>query len=134
MTQIVITYGTFDLFHIGHLRLLKRARSLGSKLIVGVSTDDFNKKKGKISAIPYADRCEILSSLICVDDIIPEHSWEQKEKDIIDTNAKFFCMGDDWVGQFDHLRYLCEVIYLSRTPDVSSTLIKDHVFRIKQSA
>ena len=120
----VITYGTFDLFHIGHLRLLKRAKGLGDYLIVGLSTDEFNATKGKKTVIPYKQRKEIIEGLGLVDKVIPEKSWEQKEEDIIFNEVNLFVMGDDWKGHFDDLSILCEVLYLPRTPGISSTEIK----------
>jgi glycerol-3-phosphate cytidylyltransferase len=122
--RTVLTYGTFDLFHVGHLRLLERARSLGDRLVVGISTDEFNAIKGKASAIPYASRAEIVAGLACVDEVIPERGWEQKISDIQDWKVSTFVMGSDWDGQFDHLADHCEVVYLDRTHGVSSTLIK----------
>jgi glycerol-3-phosphate cytidylyltransferase len=99
----VITYGTFDLFHVGHVRLLQRLRSLGDRLIVGCSTDEFNDIKGKKSVIRYNERAEILSSCKYVDLVIPETTWEQKCSDIQKHDVRIFAMGDDWVGKFDHL-------------------------------
>lgn len=128
MKKIVITYGTFDMFHVGHLRLLKRAKQLGDKLIVALSSDEFNlKEKNKVTAIPFHDRKEILESIIYVDEVIPENSWEQKIKDITDHNISIFVMGDDWKGKFDFLNDFCEVIYLNRTKNISSTDIKLHI-------
>ncbi len=124
----VITYGTFDLFHVGHLNLLKRARSLGDYLIVGLSTDDFNKvEKNKHTVICYEDRKKILESLRCVDLVIPENGWEQKIDDITEFQIDTFVMGHDWENKFDELKEYCEVVYLQRTSDVSSTDIKHHV-------
>jgi glycerol-3-phosphate cytidylyltransferase len=120
----VLTYGTFDLFHVGHLRLLERAKSLGDRLVVGISTDEFNAIKGKTSAIPYASRAEIVAGLACVDEVIPESDWEQKISDIRAWDVSTFVMGSDWDGKFDHLTDYCEVVYLDRTHGVSSTLIK----------
>lgn len=122
--RTVLTYGTFDLFHVGHLRLLERARSMGDRLVVGISTDEFNALKGKVSAIPYASRAEIVAGLSCVDEVIPETHWEQKAHDIEAWNVATFVMGSDWDGKFDHLSEHCEVVYLDRTHGVSSTLIK----------
>ena len=123
----VITYGTFDLFHIGHLRLLKRARELGDYLIVGVSTDEFNRLKGKKSIFPFEERKEIVESIKFVDKVIPEKNWEQKIEDIKKYNIDIFVMGDDWEGKFDFLKKYCEVIYLPRTENISSTLLKDRL-------
>lgn len=120
----IITYGTFDLFHIGHLNLLKRIKNLCSNLIVGVSTDEFNNLKGKKTVIPFEERSQIVASIKYVDKVIPENSWEQKEFDIEQYKVDCFVMGDDWNGKFDFLKEKCEVIYLPRTPDISSTKLK----------
>lgn len=123
----ILTYGTFDLFHVGHVRLLKRARELGSKLIVGVSTDEFNRKKGKLAINSYEDRCEILLSSLYVDAVFPEESWEQKVHDIERFSVSTFVMGSDWAKQFDYLNFHCQVVYLCRTDGISSTEIKENV-------
>jgi glycerol-3-phosphate cytidylyltransferase len=120
----IITYGTFDLFHIGHLNLLKRAKQLGDYLIVAVSTDDFNKLKSKQSVVSFKDRSEIVKSIKYVDLVIPENNWEQKIDDIKKYNVDIFVMGDDWEGKFDFLKEYCEVVYLPRTKDVSTTDFK----------
>ena len=120
----IITYGTFDLFHIGHLNILKRLSSLGDELIVGVSTDEFNERKNKKSVIPYAERRDIVSSIKFVDKTIPESSWKQKIQDIQKYNIHIFGIGDDWKGEFDYLKEYCEVVYLERTPSISSNQIK----------
>ena len=124
----VITYGTFDLFHIGHLRLLQRAKALageGGRLTVAVSSDRFNwVEKHKKCAVPDWQRAEIVGALKCVDDVILEESWEQKRRDVVERSIDIFVMGDDWVGKFDFLSDLCKVVYLPRTPDISSTEIK----------
>ena len=120
----VITYGTFDLFHIGHLRLLQRVKNLGNHLTVAISTDEFNAIKGKKTLIPYEQRREIVENIKCVDQVIPETCWEQKENDIKIFNIDIFAMGNDWQGKFDFLRDYCEVVYLPRTDDISSTDIK----------
>tara|TARA_R110002072_G_scaffold245959_3_gene405204 strand:+ start:7240 stop:7629 length:390 start_codon:yes stop_codon:yes gene_type:complete len=122
--KIIITYGTFDLFHVGHVRLLKRLRALGDKLIVGISSDEFNAKKGKNAHFCYADRSEILASCQYVDEVFSEDNWEQKISDIKKYNADVFAMGSDWQGEFDYLSKYCEVIYLPRTENVSTTEIK----------
>ena len=122
--KTVITYGTFDLFHVGHVRLLKRLKSMGDKLVVGCSTDEFNALKGKKTVIQYAHRLEILLACRYVDKVIPEYSWEQKRLDIEKESADIFAMGDDWVGKFDELSNICDVIYLPRTDNVSSSEIK----------
>ena len=121
----VITYGTFDLFHFGHVRLLKRLRDLGDRLVVGCSTDDFNNLKGKKTVVPYAHRREILLSCRYVSDVFPEDNWEQKRDDIIREKADIFGMGHDWTGKFDDLSDLLKVVYLPRTDGVSTTEIKD---------
>lgn len=121
---VALTYGTFDLFHIGHVRLLRRIREQADRLIVAVSTDEFNALKGKRSVMPYADRAEIVAACRHVDLVIPEHSWEQKVGDIQRHQVDLFVMGDDWAGHFDHLRHWCDVRYLPRTEGVSSTLLK----------
>ena len=124
----VITYGTFDLFHIGHLRLLERAKALAGengKLIVAVSTDEFNwNAKQKKCAIPYTERAAIVAALRCVDQVIPEECWEQKTQDVEKYDVDIFVMGNDWEGKFDFLKPLCEVVYLPRTEGISSTKIK----------
>jgi glycerol-3-phosphate cytidylyltransferase len=122
--KTVITYGTFDLFHIGHLNLLKRLRAIGDRLIVGVSTDEFNTLKGKKTTIAYEERAAIVGALSVVDVVFPESSWEQKRADIARFGADVFGMGDDWVGRFDDLREVCSVVYLPRTPDISTTSIR----------
>lgn len=123
----VITYGTYDLFHYGHLRLLERAKSLGDYLIVAVSTDSFNAVKGKKCAYPYEQRARIVEAIRYVDQVIPEETWEQKEEDIIKHQVDILVMGDDWKGQFDTLSKLCEVVYLPRTSNISTTQIKNDV-------
>lgn len=123
MTRTVLTYGTFDIFHIGHLNLLRRARELGSRLIVAVSTDEFNAGKGKHALIPFQHRKAIVEAIKYVDLVIPEESWDQKVKDIQEHQVETFVMGDDWHGKFDFLQDYCKVTYLSRTKSVSSTQI-----------
>lgn len=132
--KTVITYGTFDLFHVGHLRILTRAKALGNRLIVAVSTDEFNFVKGKSSVIPYASRAEIVAGLSCVDQVIPEESWDQKISDIKKWSVDVFVMGHDWDGKFDYLSDYCEVTYLNRTSGVSSTMIKRTVGASSSSA
>lgn len=127
MARTVITYGTYDLFHVGHVRLLERARALGDRLVVGVSSDVFNAKKNKRSFIPFEQRLEIVASCRHVDQAFAEDDWEQKESDIRRYSASVFVMGDDWAGRFDHLKDLCEVVYLPRTNDISSSLLRDNL-------
>ena len=124
MKKVVLTYGTFDLFHIGHLNLLNRLRELGDYLIVGVSTDKFNEGKGKKTIVSFEDRIKIVASLKCVDLAIPEESWEQKVDDIKKHGVSVFGMGHDWEGHFDFLKEYCEVVYLPRTEGISSTALK----------
>lgn len=126
-TRRVITYGTFDLFHVGHVRLLKRARALGGYLAVGLSTDEFNLIKGKKCAFRYAERLEILRSVSYVDEVFPETCWEQKLDDLKRVSADIFVIGDDWRGQFDFLMPHCQVVYLPRMEGISSTSIKDEL-------
>ena len=120
----IITYGTFDTLHFGHILLLKRARAFGDHLTVGLSSDFFNETKGKKSFFKYQNREEMLLSIRYVDDVIPEKSWDQKIDDIKRLNIHYFVMGDDWRGRFNDLNDLCDVRYIDRTPNVSSTLIK----------
>lgn len=123
--SLVLTYGTFDLFHYGHMRLLQRARSLGSRLAVGLSTDEFNALKGKRAFMSYDERAELLMACRFVDHVFPERNWEQKADDIVNLGADIFVMGDDWKGKFDHLGHLCAISYLARTPLISSTLLRE---------
>jgi glycerol-3-phosphate cytidylyltransferase len=125
MKKTILTYGTFDLFHIGHLKLLQRLKSLGDELIVAVSTDQFNDIKGKKTIIPYEQRAEIVKHITFVDMVIPENDWEQKITDIKKHNVDVFAMGHDWDGKFDFLKEYCEVIYLNRTEGISSTQLKN---------
>lgn len=122
---VVLTYGTFDLFHVGHVNLLRRARALGDRLVVGLSTDDFNRIKGKAAFHSYEDRKITLEACRFVDEVIPEENWAQKPHDILDHGVSIFAMGDDWAGKFDELKIHCQVVYLPRTPVISTTLIKD---------
>lgn len=121
----VITYGTFDLFHWGHINMLKRARQLGDHLIVALSTDEFNAKaKDKKSYYRYEERKHVLEAIRYVDLVIPEENWEQKVSDIQKHNVDVFVIGEDWKGKFDFLKKHCEVVYLPRTIGISSTQIK----------
>ncbi len=125
----VITYGTFDLLHYGHINLLRRAKQLGDYLIVALSTDEFNiEKKGKTTYFTYEQRKALLESLRYVDLVIPENDWEQKIEDVKLYKIDTFVMGDDWKGKFDFLKDYCEVVYLPRTPEISTTQIKKDLF------
>ena len=123
----VITYGTYDLLHSGHINLLRRARSLGDYLIVCLSTDEFNKLKHKESFLAYEQRKIVLEAIRYVDLVIPEDTWEQKEHDILKYDVDVFVMGDDWEGKFDTLSAICEVTYLPRTPKISTTILKEEI-------
>lgn len=129
--KTVITYGTFDLFHIGHVRLLQRLRGLGDRLIVGCSTDEFNEGKGKNTVLPFEQRKEILTACRYVDLVIPEENWEQKRQDIIEYSVAVFAIGDDWAGKFDELKDICDVQYLSRTDGISTTELRHMVHSLQ---
>ena len=121
----VITYGTFDLLHYGHINLLRRAKALGDYLIVVLSTDEFNwNEKRKKCYFPYEVRKQLLEAIRYVDLVIPEENWEQKISDVQEYHVDTFVMGDDWKGKFDFLKPYCEVVYLPRTPEISTTQIK----------
>ena len=121
----IITYGTFDLLHYGHINLLKRAKAMGDYLIVGLSTDEFNSvQKNKVTYFSYEERKRLLESIRYVDLVIPEENWEQKVSDVQEFRADVFVIGDDWKGKFDFLKDYCEVVYLERTPEISTTKIK----------
>ena len=121
----VITYGTFDLLRYGHINLLRRARELGDYLVVALSTDEFNwNQKQKKCYFPYEERKRMLEAIRYVDLVIPEESWEQKTTDVDKYQIDVFVMGDDWAGKFDFLKPQCEVVYLPRTPEISTTKIK----------
>ena len=125
----VITYGTFDVLHYGHINLLKRAKALGDYLIVALSSDEFNAIKNKKSYYTYEQRKKMLEACRYVDLVIPEYNWEQKISDVQMYKADIFVMGDDWTGKFDFLKEYCDVIYLPRTPDVCSTETKKYSYR-----
>ena len=120
----VITYGTYDILHRGHINLLRRAKELGDHLIVGLSSDEFNALKHKESFYPYEDRKLVLEAVRYVDLVIPELTWEQKKRDIEEHEVDVFVMGSDWEGHFDELAALCEVVYLPRTVGISTTKIR----------
>jgi len=121
----VITYGTFDILHGGHINLLRRAKKLGDYLIVGISTDKFNEMKEKTAYYSFEQRKAILEAVKYVDEVIPEDSWEQKADDIKNYDVDILVMGDNWKGVFDELNEMCDVQYLPRTVGISSTKIKE---------
>ncbi len=127
--NVVVTYGTFDLLHYGHILFLDRARKLGDCLYVGLSTNEFTLLKGKSVFMDYSKRKSCLEALKSVDYVFLESSWEQKEHDLARFSASKFVIGDDWRGKFDHLSHLCDVIYLSRTPSISTSLIKNAIIQ-----
>ena len=121
----IITYGTFDLLHYGHVNLLQRAKNLGDYLIVAISTDEFNwNQKQKKCYFSYEERKRLVEAIRYVDLVIPEESWEQKISDVKEFKVDTFVIGDDWEGKFDFLKEYCEVVYLPRTPEISTTQIK----------
>ncbi|WP_068675324.1 glycerol-3-phosphate cytidylyltransferase [Oceanobacillus sp. Castelsardo] len=120
----VITYGTFDLLHTGHINILRRAKEFGDYLIVAISSDEFNALKGKKAYYTFEQRKAILEAIRYVDEVIPEHNWEQKIDDVKNNDVDVFVMGDDWEGKFDFLKDHCEVVYLPRTVGISTTQIK----------
>ena len=122
----IITYGTFDLLHYGHINLLKRAQALGDYLIVALSTDEFNwNEKRKKCYFSYEKRKQLLEAIRYVDLVIPENNWEQKKSDVKEYHIDTFVMGNDWEGKFDFLKEYCDVVYLERTPEISTTRIKE---------
>lgn len=129
----ILTYGTFDLLHRGHINLLKRAKAMGDFLVVGLSSDEFNAIKHKKSFYSYEERKLVLEAIRYVDLVIPEHNWEQKEHDVAEHGVDVFVMGDDWLDKFDHLKSQCEVIYLPRTDGISTTQIKAQL-RVTESS
>lgn len=121
----ILTYGTYDLLHHGHINLFKRAKALGDYLVVAVSTDEFNNMKGKESYFSYETRKGMVEAIRYVDEVIPENDWQQKISDVKNHNIDIFVMGDDWKGKFDYLEEYCEVVYLPRTEGISTTEIKE---------
>lgn len=126
----VLTYGTFDLLHVGHINILRRARALGDYLLVGVSSDEFNLLKHKSAFFSFEHRKVILESIRYVDEVIAEDSWEQKVRDVEQNNIDVFVMGGDWEGQFDFLKEYCEVVYLPRTENISSSTVKSDLGKL----
>jgi len=124
----VITFGTFDVLHVGHIRVLTRSAALGNRLVVGVSSDALNfSKKGRNPVFSQDERVEIVSSLKVVDQVFVEESLEQKREYVLEHQADILVMGDDWTGKFDFLSDICKVVYLPRTPSVSTTAIIEHI-------
>jgi glycerol-3-phosphate cytidylyltransferase len=130
MNKIILTYGTFDLFHIGHLNLLRRLKQMGDALFVGVSTDEFNALKGKRSLISYENRRDVVQAIRYVDFVFPEDDWEQKRSDILKYKVDTLAMGDDWINKFDHYSDICKVVYVERTHGISSTMIRSDISTI----
>lgn len=126
----VITYGTFDLLHWGHVNLLRRAKEMGDYLVVAISSDEFNKLKDKKSYHSFENRKMILEAIRYVDEVIAEESWDQKIHDVVDHNIDVFVMGSDWEGKFDFLKDHCEVVYLPRTVGISTSKIKDDLLEV----
>ena len=128
MTRTVITFGTFDVFHVGHLRVIERAAALGDRLVVGVSADALNeRKKGRSPVYSQAERMEIVAALRAVDEVFLEESLEQKRDYVLEHGADVLVMGDDWQGKFDELEDVCEVVYLPRTPAISTTALIEKI-------
>jgi choline-phosphate cytidylyltransferase len=128
MPRTVITFGTFDVFHLGHLRVLERAAALGDRLVVGVSADALNeRKKGRSPVFSQSERLAIVAGLKVVDAVFVEESLEQKRDYVLEHGADVLVMGDDWEGKFDELGDICEVVYLPRTPAISTTAIIEHI-------
>ena len=128
----VITYGTFDLLHTGHINILRRAKEYGDYLIVAISSDEFNALKGKKAYYSFEQRKLILEAIRYVDEVIPEHTWEQKVQDVKEHNVDVFVMGDDWTDKFNFLKEDCEVVYLPRTVGISTTKIKDDLTKVNR--
>ena len=128
MPTTVITFGTFDVFHVGHLRVIQRAAALGDRLVVGVSADALNlRKKGRAPVFSQEERLEIVAALRAVDEVFVEESLEQKRDYILEYGAEVLVMGDDWAGRFDDLKDVCEVVYLPRTPAISTTALIEKI-------
>lgn len=128
MARTVITFGTFDVFHVGHLRVLERAAGLGDRLVVGVSADALNqRKKGRVPVFSEKERLAIVAALRVVDEVFVEESLEAKRDYIVSHGADVLVMGDDWAGKFDEFEDVCEVVYLPRTPAISTTAIIEHI-------
>lgn len=125
---IVVTFGTFDVFHVGHLRILERARALGNRLVVGVSTDQLNvEKKGRPPVFSQAERVAIIRALRCVDEVFLEESLALKRQYLLEHRAEVLAMGSDWAGKFDEFGDICRVVYLERTPAISTTAVIEKI-------
>jgi choline-phosphate cytidylyltransferase len=128
MSRTVVTFGTFDVFHVGHLRVIERAAALGDRLVVGVSADELNlRKKGREPVISQDERMEIVAALKVVDEVFVEESLELKRDYILKYSADVLVMGDDWAGRFDEFEDICEVVYLTRTPAISTTALIEKI-------
>ena len=128
MSRTVITFGTFDVFHVGHLKVIERAAALGDRLVVGVSADELNmRKKGREPVFSQAERLAIVAALKPVDEVFVEESLELKRDYVTHYGAAVLAMGSDWEGKFDHLSDICEVVYFPRTPSVSTTALIEHI-------
>jgi glycerol-3-phosphate cytidylyltransferase len=124
----VITFGTFDVLHVGHLRILQRSRALGDRLVVGVSSDALNlAKKDRYPVFSQDERCELVANLKCVDEVFVEESLELKREYVKQFDADLLVMGNDWEGKFDFLSDICQVRYLERTPSISTTAVIEHI-------
>jgi glycerol-3-phosphate cytidylyltransferase len=124
----VVTFGTFDVFHVGHLRILERARALGDRLVVGVSTDELNvRKKGRPPVFTQGERVDIIAALRCVDEVFLEESLELKRQYLLRHSADVLAMGDDWAGRFDEFGDVCRIVYLARTPAISTTAVIEKI-------
>lgn len=128
--KAVLTYGTFDLLHVGHVNILERLKEPGDRLVVGISSDEFTRLKGKQSVHSYAECARIVGARRYVDLVIPEHDWSQKRNDVQEHLINVFGIGEDWRGKFDKLSNTCEVVYLPRTDSISSTNLKNSLSRI----
>lgn len=129
----VITFGTFDVLHVGHLRILQRAKELGERLVVGISSDALNvAKKGREPVFSETERCELVANLKCVDEVFVEESLELKRAYVEKYAADVLVMGDDWAGRFNELSDICQVVYLPRTPSISTTGLIEHISRVNQ--
>jgi choline-phosphate cytidylyltransferase len=128
MSRTIITFGTFDVFHVGHLRVIERAAALGDRLVVGISADALNiRKKGRAPVFSESERMEIVAALKSVDAVFREESLEKKRDYILQHDAKVLVMGDDWTGKFDEFRNICQVVYLTRTPAISTTALIEKI-------